>query len=255
MAATDVKNDASLGDASLVSYWELEEGSGTRVDSHGTNDLTDNNTVLSAAAIQGDGADFELSNSEYLSITDASQIGLDITGDMSVAQFIKFESTGGQQILTGKWSGYLNNRSILFYFEANTLRLLVSNNGSTATLKTVAWTPTVGTFYQVGFSYDASAGSVAFYVNGAQQGTTQTGLPTAIYNSSAQFTIGTIRDATDTPTSFLDGVVDETGVWTKPLTTTDFSNHYNAGAGIPYDAGGATPATNNSARRLHMMMM
>jgi len=40
---TDVKN-SSLA-TNLVSYWELEEASGTRVDSHGSNDLTDNNTV------------------------------------------------------------------------------------------------------------------------------------------------------------------------------------------------------------------
>jgi hypothetical protein len=33
----------------LESYWNLDESSGTRVDSHGTNDLTDNNTVLSGA--------------------------------------------------------------------------------------------------------------------------------------------------------------------------------------------------------------
>lgn len=32
--------------ASLTSYWNLDEASGTRVDSHGSNDLTDNNTVL-----------------------------------------------------------------------------------------------------------------------------------------------------------------------------------------------------------------
>lgn len=29
----------------LEAWWDLEEGSGTRVDSHGSNDLTDNNTV------------------------------------------------------------------------------------------------------------------------------------------------------------------------------------------------------------------
>lgn len=33
---------------SLISYWNLDEPSGTRVDSHGDNDLTDNNTVTAA---------------------------------------------------------------------------------------------------------------------------------------------------------------------------------------------------------------
>jgi hypothetical protein len=36
---------------SLVSYWELDEASGTRNDSHGTNHLTDNNTVTLANGV------------------------------------------------------------------------------------------------------------------------------------------------------------------------------------------------------------
>ena len=42
-AAGDVSNDPTLP-TGLISYWELEEASGTRVDSKGPNDLADNNT-------------------------------------------------------------------------------------------------------------------------------------------------------------------------------------------------------------------
>ena len=35
----------------LVSWWELDEASGTRVDKHGSNDLTDNNTVTDAEGL------------------------------------------------------------------------------------------------------------------------------------------------------------------------------------------------------------
>ena len=44
----------------LISYWKLDETSGTRVDSVGNNDLTDNNTVLYGAGKQGNGADLEI---------------------------------------------------------------------------------------------------------------------------------------------------------------------------------------------------
>lgn len=37
--------------SSLISYWELNEPSGTRNDSHGTNHLTDNNTVTTSAGL------------------------------------------------------------------------------------------------------------------------------------------------------------------------------------------------------------
>ena len=55
----------------LGSYWDLDEASGNRVDSHGSNTLTDNNTVGSAtnsypANLPGRVASFVAANSEYL---------------------------------------------------------------------------------------------------------------------------------------------------------------------------------------------
>jgi len=50
----------------LVSYWSMDELSGNRADSHGTNNLTDVNTVASAAGKKSNAADFEASNNETL---------------------------------------------------------------------------------------------------------------------------------------------------------------------------------------------
>ncbi len=43
--------DGSALKTSLEAWWDLQEESGTRVDSHGSNNLTDNNTVTAAAGI------------------------------------------------------------------------------------------------------------------------------------------------------------------------------------------------------------
>ena len=87
----------------LVSYWKMEEASGSRVDVHGSNDLTDNNTVLNATGISGNGADHERDTSEWLSIAHASQTNLDVTtGDFSISCWIKRESTGIFGGLVGK---------------------------------------------------------------------------------------------------------------------------------------------------------
>ena len=70
-------------DANAVAWWNLEDNSGSPVltSGHATiaNTLTDNNTVgtsIDNAPGDTDGgthsADFELTNSEYLSITDAN---------------------------------------------------------------------------------------------------------------------------------------------------------------------------------------
>ena len=173
----------------LVSYWKLDEtsdGSGavTRVDSHGSNDLTDNNTTPSATGKLNNCCDFELSNSEYLNIADGTQSGLDISGDMSFFGWVQFESAGvATRGIMGKDADGAGNRGYNFYWTVDNLRIEISSNGTAATVGQVTWSVSTAVWYYVGFIYDASAGSVAFYVDGTQQGTTQTGLPTSIFNN------------------------------------------------------------------------
>ena len=238
MAATDVKNDASLG-ASLISFWELEEASGTRVDSvtGSGNDLTENGTggVGQGAGQQGNCADFVAGDLDYLSIADASQSGLDITGDMSLACWVKFTSTATQMSFAGKWA--TSNKSFYWLHNHTTNQLrfnTVANGTSGDTNVNVSWTPSSATWYHVGIAYDASAGSVKFYVDGSQQGTTQTGLNTSMFNGTAPWQMGTYTGSS-LP---IDGLLDEFGVWNKLLDDTDFSNLYASGTGIPFDAGG-----------------
>jgi len=68
-------------ESNLNSWWNLEEESGARFDSHGGQDLTDNNTVprsVGAGADTGWAADFTATNYEYLSHADSIVLS---TGD------------------------------------------------------------------------------------------------------------------------------------------------------------------------------
>ena len=56
--AAPLRLPSNPGTTGLVSYWALDETSGTRYDSHGSNDLTDNNTVGYTTGVQGNAADF-----------------------------------------------------------------------------------------------------------------------------------------------------------------------------------------------------
>ena len=87
--------------------WHLNEASGTRADStSGNNDLTDNNTVASAAGKFGNAADLERSNSEKLTITDAAQTGLDPVGNLiTFGAWVKPESVGSTAGIFDKESG------------------------------------------------------------------------------------------------------------------------------------------------------
>src|SRR3990167_7395409 len=122
------------GTTGLISWWSLDEASGQRNDSHGSNHLTDNNTVLSAAGKVGNAADFEKSNSEFLSIADNPNLS---TGDIdfTIAIWVKPE-TASFPIL-----GKITNPSPLEYSISRVggtgaFQFLVSSNGT-------AWTGTV----------------------------------------------------------------------------------------------------------------
>ena len=60
----------------LVSWWSLDEASGARVDSHGSNNLSDNNTVTQAAGKVGNAGQFTAANSEYLELAASQDEGL-----------------------------------------------------------------------------------------------------------------------------------------------------------------------------------
>jgi hypothetical protein len=135
----------------LVSWWTLDEASGTRADSHGSNDLTDNNTVGSAAGKQGNAADFESTNSEYLSMNSVSSLNF---GDenFTLAGWVYINpdadlSTG--TALIGKWD--TDQQWLLWLFDNGTntwARMYVhdgtSNNYVTADITTGAWHFIVG---------------------------------------------------------------------------------------------------------------
>lgn len=231
--AADVKTHSTLP-TGLVSYWELEEESGTRIDSTATgNDLTDNNTVLFGTGKQGNAADFELANSEYLSITDGSQTGLDLSGDLSFAFWFNFESIPafGIQEFISKWDS--GQRAYQFYYSDSPglIKFLLNSTTPTEDQYTFSWEPSTATWYYLILTWDASASEAKFYVNNTQQGGTQTGTETNIRNTTSAFNLGHRSSGS----GYVDGLMDEMGIWSKVLTTDEISDLYNSGAGIPYE--------------------
>lgn len=211
---------------SISSRWKLNEASGTRADSVGSNTLADNNTVASAAGqFDETAADFESTASEYLSISDASQSGLDITGDLTFAAWVNFESTGTMGIFS-KVETAGNNRSYYLYLlTGNSLSFgsYTNGTGASGTTSTVSWTPSTATWYHIIMVYDASEGEVKFFVDGVQQGSTQTGHGTSIYNGAAPFHIGAWST-----TDFLDAKVQDAIIWSAELSDAESLSTYNA---------------------------
>lgn len=238
--ATDIKNDATLGD-SLVSHFEFEEASGTRVDSHGSNDLIDTNTVTQETGIQGNCADFEVSNSEYL--VDTSPSGLPVDGDMAISVWVKMESQADTMIpVDGRsGSGGIDRPWALVITSAGAIQFSQRNSTNTgwASCTTSAnWITSTGTWYHILVSRDTTAEEVKFYTQGTlRQTISYTG---GVRNvTSPQLHVGCQQGTS----KYWDGEIDELSIWSKTVTAA--SDLYNSGSGIPYDAGGGGGATRN----------
>ena len=237
-------------DGSIVSRWVLDEDSGTRVDSVGSNDLTDNNTVLVATTPQfsADAADFEAGNSEYLSKSDEAT--LSITGDMSMFMWVKMESApsgGNGMAFMSKFTNASRGYAFRYVDNGGTpsLDFLHSSDGSGTNQRIVAKTLALATWHHVGMVYDASAGEVKFYVDGAQAGATQTGATNSIFDSTAAFNLGS--RATTVQTDFVDGLMQDSLIWGAELTAAEVEDLYNLYFNLPDE--GDLPQSGSLAAR------
>lgn len=218
---------------SLVSYWELDEASGNALDVHGTNELTDNNTVTAATGKVSGARDFESTNSEFFSLADNASIS---TGDIdfSFAVWVNLESlptSGGDfQILTKDKAG--GRDYSLDYLESSGqgFRFYIDGGGggfdgmaATGVLASAA------TWYFICGGHDATANVVWVSVDAGTPVTDATagvaGDSDAVFQMGAREYVG-FR-------GFLDGLIDNAAFWKKDIRA-DVSWLYNAGAGRSY---------------------
>ena len=173
-------------------------------------------------------ADFEASNSEYFSITDASQTGLDITGDMTVEAWVKFEAlpTSGTSMEIATKYGAAGQRSYRLIVEnqsgSQKIGMVTSANGTDVSTGFIDASLQVGEWTHLVWVYDASAGQLEAFVNAVSVGTAS-GLNTSLHNGTADFRIGRYEGG-----SYLDGKLDDVRVWSDVRTSTEIANNYQS---------------------------
>lgn len=213
----------------LVSYWKLDESSGNATDSVGSNTLTNNNSTAFATGKINNGADFEVSSSNYLSIADNAS--LSITGGLSISFWWKPESHVAFTWLLGKYVISGNQRSYGIYWDSGTLSFIKSTNGTAIQQVDYTFTPSDGTWYHFVCTYD-TGGNGAIYLNGASVATSSS-MSTAIFDGTAPFWIGGANNDPD-----VDGIIDEVGIWSRALVAGEVASLYNSGSGSQYPFSG-----------------
>lgn len=109
--------------------------------------------------------DLELSSSQYASIANASQTGLNITASYSIEAWFKAESFSGTQGIVYRYSG---GQGYILYTAGGGVRLgLQTNTNDTE----VNYTFQTGVWYHVAGTYNSATSTHRLYVNGMEIGT------------------------------------------------------------------------------------
>jgi len=172
--------------------------------------------------------DLERSSSQYASIADASQTGLDLAADCSFEYWLKVEqlpsTAGGNFVLTSKWgAGNLRGYSLIL-LSTDKLRFSCSADGTADAGKfhtsdsdaAVITSADVGTWIHLAISYDDSADTAVFYKNGKSVALTKavTKSTAGIYNTSGGFFLGSEFNGSE----FYDGLIKDVRVFSDIRT-------------------------------------
>jgi hypothetical protein len=221
----------------LISFWEMEEASGTRVDSHGSNDLTDHNTVTQSTGIVGNSAHFAAASTEYLDVASNAEL---VTGDVDYfwQVWVYLDNKSAFRWFVGKYGAVANREYYLIYssssdrFEFNVL----SNVSNVVTANNFG-SPSTATWYCIHAWHDSGASTVNIAVNDGTANSVS--IPLAASTSTFQVEFGASPTILGT---VHDGRLDQCGFWKSgfPTDAGTFAGArtalYNGGAGLSYAA-------------------
>ncbi|MBI5645185.1 VCBS repeat-containing protein, partial [Candidatus Kaiserbacteria bacterium] len=175
--------------------------------------------------------DLEADSSQYWSVADGSQSGLEPTAGLSISLWAKFESlpSNGQfmELVNKSASGSDRQYKLELYNNGGNYNLLMyysdGTTGSQNSFQTGTISLSTGTWYQFGARVTASTQSIAVYKDGtSQSGTNNQNGNTSINGSgTAAFKIGGTADG------YFDGKVDEVLFYSADIGNTAMSNLYS----------------------------
>jgi RHS repeat-associated protein len=186
--------------------------------------------------------DFERSSNQYASISDGSQVGLDIAGSMTIALWAKLESTPGASqnytlVSKNNYSGASRGYNFRIYDNSGTKLYFRPCSGGASCFNggEVSFSPSIGTWYHLVVTFDTgSSGAIKYFVNGSQLGSTINSGVTSLNNSNGDFVIG--ADPADGTGLEFDGALDDVRVWSRALSPSEVAQLY--GAPVTFANGG-----------------
>lgn len=243
---------------SLGAYWNLDESSGSRIDSSGNgNTLASTNGVASTVGRNGDAATFVYASDQHLDVTDNTSLNM-AGRDWSVSLWVKLDALTNAEPndyvgICGKGDGTNDGWGMCIFYRPslNRIELKISDgspgtsvSGYSLRAETFGGIST-GTWYFIVATFDYETMAATISVNGTEDSGTSAYV---VYDPAGvgAFSIGR---AFNINRYNMSGAIDGVGVWSKTLNSTEKSALYNSGAGISRPTSEDSPRTVTDYRR------
>jgi len=202
----------------LISYWKLDETTGIVIDSLGNSNGTNNGATANVGGIINSAYDFESRDIDYINLGTDTWSNSDFTSGFTINTWTDIESVTTSrvfsiegrmdiQINSGIYKGYIGTTVNNFVFgnavDTNGFHMItLTHNGTTLKL------------YEDGVYVNQTLCS-----NAALDAVSRTTNIGRSYNNA----------------NFFDGIIDEIGLWTRPLTATEITLLYSGGSPPSYE--------------------
>lgn len=238
----------SLGEAAagnglltnLEAYWTMDDADisgSTLIDVHGTYDGTITGATTGVSGVVGEAFSFDGSG-DYVNM--GNVLNFDRTDAFSYALWMKKDSDGNLEFPISKvkhavpfngWELQLTTTDKPeFFLINNNPSNLIRVTATTATIKAAdGWVHYVATY-----DGSSSASGVTQYINGSAIAST---IVNNSLSSSTIFTWDLMIGRRPNLTGYdFDGDLDEIGIWSRELSSTDVAALYNGGSGLAYSS-------------------
>lgn len=184
----------------MIAFIRMDEASGTRADSHNSNDFNDNSSVGQTTGASGNCADF--TPPDYLDIADASASpAFDGMTDFGFSVWFNLDTTSGLQTVMSKYGSGTSQFSYLFRIASGGGAIYcLFYDGSNYSDGNVSYTFSTGTWYNFTVSFDGSAGTIDTWINGVGQ-TQISGSASSVQNSTTPVFFGAANNTAGTSES------------------------------------------------------
>jgi hypothetical protein len=209
-------------DANFMGVWHLNEATNTtRLDStSNNNNLADATNTAAATGQVGDAADFV--PTDYLTLSDAAQTGLDLGAQFTLQAWVKGDEVTSNKVILSR--EVIPNSSYKLRFSSDRFTFMTSFDGTAANNLNQSGTSVAGTWYHVVGVYNSP--NMYLYLNGALNNSLATA-GGAVFNGTAPFNISSQNNGTQP----FDGIIDEARVSNVARSVdwilTEFNNQSN----------------------------